>query len=133
VILGEVALSGFTDPQVVLEIVREDGAYRHDLPVDAARAPFVVTLPRGRYQVTRLRLNESGRPFPEETTFPLQVAFEVGDAAAAYVGRLRIERVAFARQLRVTVQDDYERAVPAFRARHPDLPPVVARVLMRPT
>ena len=57
--------------------------------------------------------------------------FDVGDTAV-YVGTLELERVVFARQLRVMVQDEYERTVPAMRARYPELPSVVARALMRP-
>jgi hypothetical protein len=63
----------------------------------------------------------------------MRVAFEVGDAAAIYIGRLEIERIVFARELRVTVRDDYERTVPEFRARYPELPATIARALMRPT
>lgn len=132
-VLGEVAISGFAEPRVVLDIVREDGAIRHELPVDLRVSPFVIALPPGLYQMTRLRINESGRTFPEEGAFPLQVTFEVDGAPAVYVGRLQIERVVFARQLRVTVRDDYERAVPEFRSRYPDLPSTIARVLMRST
>ncbi len=130
-VLGEVSLNGFGEPRVVIDIAREDGAYRQELAVDAARSPFVLVFPRGRYQVTRLRLNEAGRVYPDETPYPIRVEFEVGDAAV-YVGTLRLERVVFARQLRVLVQDEYERTVPALRGRYPELPPVVVRGLMRP-
>jgi hypothetical protein len=132
-VLGEVAISAFPEPRVVLDIVREDGSIRHELPVDLSVSPFVIALPPGRYQVTRLRMNESGRVFPEEGAFPLRVTFEVGEAPAVYVGRLQIERVVFARQLQVTVRDDYERAVPEFRARYPDLPATIARAPMKST
>jgi hypothetical protein len=132
-VLGEVSIAGFSEPRVVLDIAREDGTFRHELPLDVSLTPFVITLPPGRYQVTRLRINEAGRTFPEEAAFPMRVAFEVGDAAAVYVGRLQIERVVFARQLRVRVQDDYDRAVPEFRTRYPELPATIARAPMRPT
>jgi hypothetical protein len=132
-VLGEIALAGFSEPRWALDIAREDGSFRHELPVDFSRSPFVITLPPGRYLVTRLRVNDIGRNFPDEVTFPLRASFEVADAAAVYVGRLEIERVAFARQLRLTVRDDYERAVPEFRARYPDLPPTIARALMQAT
>jgi hypothetical protein len=130
-VLGEVAVSGFSERSLVLDIAREDGTYRHELAVDAARSAFVVTLPPGRYQVTRLRLNEAGRMQPDELAFPVRVEFEVGDAAV-YVGTLHFERVVFGRQLRVLVRDEYDRTVPSLRARHPDLPSVVARGLARP-
>jgi hypothetical protein len=130
-VLGEVSLSGFAEPSVVIDIAREDGAYRHELAVDAARTPFVLVLPRGRYQVTRLRPNESGRTYLDEAPYLIRVEFEVRDGAV-YVGTLRLERVAFSRQLRVLVQDEYDRTVPALRGRHPELPSVVVRGLMRP-
>jgi hypothetical protein len=129
-IVGEVAIAGFSEPQVVLDIVREDGSYRTELPVGAPRTAFVITLPRGRYEVTRLRLNEGGRSFPEEASFRIGATFEVEDAAV-YVGTLRIERVVFARQARVAVQDEYEKSVPALRLRYPELPSVIARAPMR--
>lgn len=132
VVLGEVFAAGFREPSLVLDIVREDGSYRHELPIDTVRRPFVITLPPGRYQIPRLRINESGRVFPEETWFQVGVEFEVG-RTAVYVGTLELERVVFARRLRVTVRDEFERAVPPMRARHPELPPVVARAVMRPT
>lgn len=130
-VLGEVFVAGFSVPSVVLDIAREDGSYRHELPVDAGRSQFVITLPPGRYQITRLRINQSGRTFPDEVGFQIGVGFEVG-GAAVYVGTLQIERVTFARQLRVAVRDEYDRTVSAMRARYPELPPVVARALMRP-
>ena len=81
----------------------------------------------------RLRINEAGRTFPEEAAFPLRVTFDVGSDAAVYVGLLQIERVVFARTLRITVADEYERAVPLFRERHPELPSAIARSLMQTT
>jgi hypothetical protein len=132
-VLGEIDLAGFPEPRVVLDIVRGDGTFRHELAVDLRLTPFVITLPPGRYQVTRLRINEAGRTFPDESSFQLQVTFDVGDAAAVYVGRLKIERIVFARALRVAVLDEYERAVPEFRARYPELPPAIARAPMQTT
>jgi hypothetical protein len=131
-VLGQVSMVGFGEPHVALDIVREDGTYQHELPVDATRSQFVITLPPGRYQVTRLRMNDSGRTFPDEMAFRLAVEFEVRDPAV-YVGTLQIERIVFMRQLRVTVQDEYERTVPALRARYPELPPMIMRALMRAT
>ena len=131
-VMGGVVVAGFgAPPHVVLEIAREDGAFRHELPVDAVRSTFVITLPPGRYQVQRLRINENGASFPEETWFRVGTEFTVGDTAV-YVGRLELERVVFNRQLRVTIQDEYERAVPELRTQYPELPPVVGRALMRP-
>jgi hypothetical protein len=132
-VLGEVAVAGLSEPRIALDIVREDGTFRRDLSVDVNPTSFVITLPPGRYHVARLRFTDSGRTLPDETGYPMRVAFEVGDAAAIYIGRLEIERIVFARELRVTVRDDYERTVPEFRARYPELPATIARALMRPT
>jgi len=133
VVMGEVVVVGFgVPPHVVLDIAREDGAVRHELPVDLSRSPFLITLPPGRYQVQRLRINESGSSFPEEPWFRVGAEFLVGDTAV-YVGTLQLERVVFARNLTVRVQDEFDRLVPELRARYPELPPVIGRSLMRPT
>ena len=131
VVVGEVYISGFSMPHVVLDIARDDGSYRHELAVDSIHSPFAITLPPGRYQVTRLRINDGGQPFPDEAWFRIGVAFDVGDAAV-YVGTLDLERVVFARQLRVAVTDRYERTLPEIRARYPGLPPVIVRGIGRP-
>ncbi len=130
-VVGEVFITGFDAPHLVLDIAREDGSFRHELPVDFIRSPFVITLPPGRYQIARLRINEDRQAFPEEVWFRVGVGFEVGDTAV-YVGTLQLERVTFGRQLRVRVQDEYERTVPAMRTLYPGLPPAVTRALMQP-
>jgi hypothetical protein len=130
-VVGAVYLSGFSMPHVVLDIARDDGTYRHELAVDSIQSPFVFTLPPGRYQVTRLRINDTGPFVPDEIWFRIGVAFDVGDAAV-YVGTLDLERVAFARQVRVMVKDEYERTLPELRARVPGLPSVIVRAIGRP-
>jgi hypothetical protein len=130
-VVGEVWIEGFGEPKVALDVARDDGSFSHELVVDAARSPFAITLPPGHYLIRRLRINASGRSFPEEAWFRVGVAFDVGDTAV-YVGTLEIERVVFARQLRVVVRDEYDRTVPELRKRFPDLPTEVARSLMRP-
>jgi hypothetical protein len=131
-VMGEIVVTGFgATPHVVLEIAREDGSFRHDLPVDSVRSPFVITLPPGRYQVQRLRINENGPAFPEEPWFRVGAEFTVG-GTAVYIGTLALERVVFNRQLRVTVQDEYERTLPVLRREYLELPPVVGRAIMRP-
>jgi hypothetical protein len=130
-VMGDIAIAGFTPPHVVLEIVRDDGSYQHELPVDAIRGPFLITLPPGRYLINRLRINETGPSFPAEPWFRVGVEFTVGESAV-YVGTLQLERIAFARQVRVEIQDEYDRAVPAMRAEHPELPAVVTRAIMKP-
>jgi hypothetical protein len=131
VVVGEVFISGFDMPHVVLDIARDDGTYRHELAVDSIRSPFAITLPPGRYLVTRLRLNDLGQMIPDEIWFRIGIAFDVGDAAV-YVGTLGIERVSFDRQTRVMVKDEYERTLPEIRARIPGLPSVIVRAIGRP-
>jgi hypothetical protein len=131
VVLGEILISGFVSAGV-LEIVREDGTFRHELSVDRTTSPFVFTLPPGRYQITSLKILESGRTFRDETVFRVGAVFEVGKAAA-YLGSIRIERSSFGHQVSILVQDDYEHVVPEMRVRYPELPPVVERSLLRPT
>jgi hypothetical protein len=131
-VLGRVDIGRLGLSPVVLEIVREDKSYRHELSLDVARTTFLITLPPGRYQTVGLRLADSGRTFPNQLSFPLRVPFEVVDAPAVYVGTLVVERVTFGQTVRAEVQDDYERTVSEIRARHPDLPAVVTRSLMQP-
>ena len=130
VVLGEIVTSGFATPQLILELTREDGSFQEELPIDFERSPFVITLPPGHYLVTRIRVNEQGRTGPESTNFRLAITFDVNDSAV-YIGTIKIERVAFLRQLRVTVVDDYEQAVPAIRARYPERPSEITRSLAR--
>jgi hypothetical protein len=131
VVLGEIFINGFSTPHLVLDLAREDGGFQEQLPVDAMRSQFVITLPPGHYLITNLRVNEQGRTGPETTNFRIAVKFDVGDPAV-YIGTLQIERVAFLRQLRVTVKDEYESFVPAIRARYPELPSVITRSLAEP-
>jgi hypothetical protein len=130
IVLGEILLWGFSEQSLVLDFARDDGTFRRDVSVGAGRSRLVITLPPGRYQVVRLRVNDIGRAFPMVTSFPVGVVFEVG-RTAAYVGTLEIERAGFGREVRVQVRDDYERTVSEMRGRYPELPPVVERALMR--
>ena len=131
IVLGEILTSGFSTPHLVLDLSREDGSFQEQITIDARRSTFVITLPPGHYLINNLRVNEQGRTGPETTNFRIAVTFDVG-APASYTGTLRIERVAFLRQLRVTVDDEYETAVPTIRERYPELPAEIARSLMRP-
>ena len=131
IVLGEIALTGFPTTHLILDFSREDGAFQDSITIDAMRSSFVITLPPGHYVIKNLRINEQGRTGPETTNFWISVGFDV-DAPATYVGTVRIERVAFLRQLRITVDDEYETAIPMLRERHPGLPSEIARSLMRP-
>ena len=130
-VLGEIVASGFVSDGVI-EIVREDRTFHHELTVNRTLSPFVFSLPPGRYQMASLTILESGRTFRDETSFRVGAVFDVG-AEAVYLGRIRIERSSFGRPVSVVVEDDYERTVAELRARHPELPPVIARALIRPT
>jgi len=131
IVLGEIALNGFPTTHLILDFTREDGGFQDSITIDATRSPFVITLPPGHYLIKNLRVNEQGRTGPETTNYWIAVAFDV-DAPATYVGTVRIERQTFLRQLRITVDDEYETAVPMIRARYPGLPSEIARSLMRP-
>jgi hypothetical protein len=128
-VLGGVLITGFSLSQLMLDIARDDGGYQTELPVGDFRNEFVITLPRGRYQIIRLRGTDSGRIASRQFWFRVGATFEVGDSAV-YIGTLQIARM-LGNEVRVAVQDEYERAVPALRARYPELPPVVARAAMR--
>jgi hypothetical protein len=131
IVLGEILVNGFSTTHLVLDFNREDGQFPDSITIDSQRSTFVITLPPGHYLIRNLRINEQGRTGPETTNFWIAVAFDV-DAAATYTGTLKIERVAFLRQLRITVDDEYETAVPAIRERYPELPAEITRSLMRP-
>jgi hypothetical protein len=131
VVLGEILTNGFSTTHLVLDLTREDGSFQESVTIDAKRSPLLITLPPGHYLIRTLRVNEQGRTGPETTNFWITVTFDV-EAPATYLGTLRIERVAFLRQLRITVDDEYESAVPAFRERYPELPSEIVRSLMRP-
>ena len=131
IVLGEFVLSGFPTAHVILDFSREDGSFQDSITIDAMRSPFVITLPPGHYVIKNLRINDQGRTGPETTNFWISVTFDA-DAPATYVGTVRIERVSFLRQLRITVEDEYDTAIPMIRARQPGLPTEIARSLMRP-
>jgi hypothetical protein len=50
VVLGEIFINGFSTPHLVLDLAREDGGFQEQLPVDAIRSQFVITLPPGHYR-----------------------------------------------------------------------------------
>jgi hypothetical protein len=130
-VLGRVDIGRLGLSSVVVEIVREDKTFSHELALNEPRTTFVITLPPGRYQVLSLRLAESGRTMADKTIFRLRVSFEVVDAPAVYVGTLLVDRVGFGDVIRADVQDDYDRTVGEIRGRHPELPALVARSLMK--
>jgi len=114
----------------LIEIVREDGAFRHDLRSGLGQHDFVITLPPGRYRIARVRLLQDRQTLDQHPVRELRVTFEVGAEPAVYVGTLRLGE-AFGERLLVAVVDEYETTVPALRARYPDLTGTISRSLMR--
>jgi hypothetical protein len=131
IVVGAVDLTRFEDAEALLDIVRADRTYQQSVRVSPVQRRFVVTLPPGFYRITRIVLLDSGVATPNQVAYDLPVAFEVGDAPTVYVGTLRIIRD-FDSRVRVEVLDEYDRTVPALRARHPEIREPVARALMRP-
>ncbi|HZS34566.1 MAG TPA: hypothetical protein VFC42_14480 [Methylomirabilota bacterium] len=132
VVLGGLDLSRFDAPEALLEVIREDGTFRRDVRVDPAQRAFVTTLPPGRYRVARLRVVDSAQTSPDVIAYDLRLGFDVAAAPTVYIGTLRVIRE-FATRVRVEVLDEYDRTVPALRARHRDIPVPVERALMRAT
>lgn len=130
-VLGGADLADLDELGGLLEIVREDGLVRLDLPLQRDQTAFVLTLPPGRYRLARFRATDSPQVRRAPRAFELRGWLEVGDAAAVYVGTLRLRRDGFA-GVRLEVADDYERTMAALRVRYRDLPPNVARALVRP-
>jgi hypothetical protein len=128
-VLGRIEIARFEAPEALLEIVREDGTYRHDLPVGLGPRDFVIGLPPGRYRVRRLTLTPGRFPVGTSPLRELTVGFEVGSAPAVYIGTLRLTGD-FGGRIETRVTDQYEETVPALRARHPDIGTDVARSLM---
>jgi hypothetical protein len=112
----------------LLEIVREDGVVRLDVPLQRDQTAFAVTLPPGRYRIARFNGTDSPSLTRLPPSFALRGTFEVGDAPAVYVGTLRLIQDRFA-TFRLEVADDYQRTVDALRARYRDLPATVVRGL----
>jgi hypothetical protein len=131
VVVGGVDLARLDELGGLLEIVRDDGVVRLDLPLQREQTTFLTTLPPGRYRLVRLRVTDSPQVSRIPPVSELRGAFEVGDEPAVYVGTLRFTRDRFA-GLRLEVTDDYERTIDALRARYRELPRVVARALVRP-
>lgn len=132
VVLGRIDLSRFEAKEAFLEIVRDDGGIWLDLRVGEGQQDFAITLPPGRYRISRVRLVEDRQTSRNHTILYLQVTFEVGPEPAVYVGTLRLRSALGGQRLDVDVADDYDRAVPVLRARQPGIPETVARSLFRP-
>jgi len=130
--MGEIGMRGVATSDGLLEMVREDGAVRYDLPVHRETRPFAVSLPPGRYRMVRVRALDSLQVTPDQIDYPLGATVDV-TAPAVYLGTVRLDQDGFAPgRLRMTVTDDFDRTVPALRARYLDIPATVERSLVRP-
>ena len=130
-VLGRLDLSRFEVREGLLEIARDDGTFTEFVRADWGRAEFAITLPPGRYLVTRLRAFPDGRKFPNDVVWDVGLAFDVGAEPAVYVGTLRMSPLT-GRRLRVEVVDEYDDTVQRLRARYADIPDVVTRALAVP-
>ncbi len=131
VVLGRLDLSAFDVGEGLLEIIREDGTFHETVRAGLSHRDFVVALPPGAYRVVRLRAFRDGRKFPNDPIWDLRLAFDVGPEPAIYIGTLRL-RSHLGHRLDTQVLDEYDDTLRVLRARHPDLPDVVGRSLLRP-
>jgi hypothetical protein len=127
-VLGRFDLSRFEVRHGLVEIVRDDGTFTEFVPVSWDRSEFAITLPPGRYLVTRLRAFQDGRTFPNDAVWDLGLTFDVGAEAAVYIGTLRVAPGA-GRRLRIDVIDEYDDTVRRLRSRYADIPDAVLRAL----
>jgi predicted metallopeptidase len=129
VTLGRIELRGLDFDEVRVEIVREDRSYGAEIVLDHMVAlDFMIGLPPGRYRIDQIRVQHE-RSATNEPVRRVQVAFEIGDAPATYLGTLRLHGEMGPR-VRAEVIDDYTRTVPRLRAQYVDFPATVARALM---
>jgi hypothetical protein len=130
-VLGRVDLSLFTASEVLIQIVRTDGAFQHELYVGRGPQDFAIALPPGRYVVTEVRPIDQRLAFGNSRPRPVRVAFEVGPEPAVYVGTLRLVS-ALGSGVQFTIADEFATTVPALRARYSDIPAEVARSIFQP-
>ncbi|MBI4012824.1 MAG: hypothetical protein HY359_10970 [Candidatus Rokubacteria bacterium] len=131
VVLGRVELIGFEGAEGLLEIVREDRAFEHALPVGRSASDFAIGLPPGRYRVTRLRAWKDREAVPTQVVWDLApLVFVVGPDPAVYIGTLKLGSN-FGR-VQVSVVDELEATLRVLRAWYPNLPAIVVRALVTP-
>jgi hypothetical protein len=130
-VLGRLDLSRFEVRDGMIEIVRDDGTFTESVRAGWGRAEFAITLPPGRYLVTRLRAFQDGREFPNDVVWDVGLAFDVGAEPAVYIGTVRVNPLT-GRRLQVEVVDEYDDTVQRLRARYADIPDVVTRALAVP-
>jgi hypothetical protein len=131
IVLGRDDLSGLDVSEGIVDVVRQDGGFSRELRIGQGAAEFAVGLPAGRYRIVSFRGAKDGRTLSDQFIRYLNVAFDVGDAPAVYVGTLRVAS-SFGPALRVTVVDEMEDTLRVLRRRYSDLPPTATRALMTP-
>ena len=131
VVLGRVDLTLFDAREVLVDIVREDGAFSTEFYVGFGAGNFAMALPPGHYRLGQVRTVDQRLSFPNTEPRYLRVVFDVGPEPAVYVGTLRLTLVSD-RTVTVTVVDEYATTVPALRALYTNIPADVARALFRP-
>jgi len=103
------------------EFITEGGETRYRVDIEAASSYFFLPLDPGKYQVTRVFIQEGG--FRSSAKVPL--VFEVPGQGVVYLGmwRFQIDSPNFTRELDVTVSSELVKAIVELRVRYPSLSP----------
>jgi hypothetical protein len=132
VVIGRVDLSAVDVPAGLVDVVRQDGGFNLEIQVSQDGGEFAVGLPPGRYRIVQFRGSKDARTMSDQFILYVNVAFDVGDAPAIYIGTLRLH-TAFSGRARATVLDEMEGTLRVLRSRYSDLPADPTRALMTPS
>ena len=102
-----------------LEFSSPDGHRRYRVEIEAASSYFFLSLKPGRYQVTRVFIQEG--VFRSSADVPL--TFEVPDQGVVYLGgwRFQIDPPNYTRELEVTIVSESVKAIVELTVRYPSL------------
>lgn len=102
-----------------LEFSSPDGHRRYRVDIEAASSYFFLSLKPGRYQVTRVFIQEG--VFRSSADVPL--TFEVPDQGVVYLGgwRFQIDPPNYTRELEVTIVSESVKAIVELTVRYPSL------------
>ena len=102
-----------------LEFSSPDGHRRYRVDIEAASSYFFLSLKPGRYQVTRVFIQEG--VFRSSAEVPL--TFEVPDQGVVYLGgwRFQIDPPNYTRELEVTIVSESVKAIVELTVRYPSL------------
>jgi hypothetical protein len=120
VAIGRVDLTRFDVEEVILFLTRDDGVFGDQMNARGLQ-DFVVTLPPGRYEIRKLHTVNDRLSIPDHASRRVQVSFEIPDSPVVYLGTLRLS-TRIPPFVESAVIDEFDRTVPRFRARYPDLP-----------